>query len=94
MPQRCPHRFTPEFPIWKEEGGFYTCTREALEAVIRDQGVDETHMRRRMGHAFPKLSQALSGVRLNRYEVQMVEWGVAREKVINHLWLNPPGPLG
>jgi len=79
MTSRYRTRFIPEFPIWKEEDGFYTCEKDALEAVIRSEGVDEELTKRRMGHGHPLLAQALSGVRLTRYEVQMVEWGISRE---------------
>jgi hypothetical protein len=79
---RSGHDWRPKLPFWKREGDFWYCYAEDLRAAISAAGVDDDHIRRRMGHGYHLLAKAMDGVMLTKYEVGHVEWS-----------LEPDGPL-
>jgi hypothetical protein len=65
--------------LWKKDGDFYYGDRDALLAAKEAAGIDEAHLRRRMGHGFDIWAKALSGMRLDLYEKNHVECGLTTD---------------
>lgn len=62
--------------LWLKDGAFFYCDPKTLLAAQESLGIDEAHLRRRMGHGFDIWGKALSGMRLTLYEKNHVDWGL------------------
>jgi hypothetical protein len=67
--------------LWKQDGAFYYCEPSDLIKAQEAAGVDEPHLKRRMGYGFDIWAKALSGVRLTLYEKNHVDWALTPEGV-------------
>lgn len=90
---RSGYDWKPERPFWTRMGDYWIADREVLARAIAEHSDD--HIRRRMGNGYHLLGQALDGVRLSKYEVSMVEWGIAAPLEGNpSCWAPPKASAG
>lgn len=65
------------FHIWlKVDNDHWRADVEKLKAIIAASGNTDAFMKSRMGHGYFHLAAALEGKPLNRWCIQLIEWGL------------------
>lgn len=88
MKRRVNHTPKPELSIWKQEGKLYRADPKELLTEIDKHQVPMDEMKRRMGHGFHYVADALEGKALDIWAVKHIELGILPEKTHNY---HPPG---
>lgn len=77
MKRRVNYTPKPQLDCWIKAGALYRADTDKLRALIAERGIQEEEIRRKMGHGFHYLKEALDGQELNINAIQMIEYGIS-----------------
>jgi hypothetical protein len=73
-------RFKAQPPIklnfWKRDGKLWFAEPADLEAVIKQSGLSDKEIQKRMGAGYKYIQEVLDGKRIDGWAVSHIEWGI------------------